>query len=71
MTNLPTRPAMRLEQAAEFLGISKAHLSNIINGKVPGVRPIRTKRAGRRIIIKPEWIDEWLDGDEGTDRRRC
>ena len=32
---------MHLAQAAAYLRVSKAHLSNIINGKVPGVLPIR------------------------------
>jgi excisionase family DNA binding protein len=53
---------MRLTDAAAYLNISKSHLSNLINGRVPGVPPIRAHRAGRRILIKREWIDEWLEG---------
>ncbi|HEY3739228.1 MAG TPA: helix-turn-helix domain-containing protein [Bryobacteraceae bacterium] len=50
-----------LNQAASYLRISKAHLSNVINGKVPGVQPVRFFRLGRRVLIKREWIDEWLE----------
>ena len=50
-----------LKQTAEYVGISKAHLSNVLNGKVNGVLPWRCARIGRRILIKREWADEWLD----------
>ena len=52
---------MTLQQAASYLRISKAHLSNVINGKVPGVRPLRHAVVGRRILIKRIWADEWLE----------
>jgi len=51
---------MTLSQTAAYLQISKAHLSNVINGKVPGVPPLRCFRAGRRILIKLEWVHEWM-----------
>ena len=53
---------MTLTQAAEYLQVSKAHLSNVINGKVLGIAPVRSFRLGRRVLIRREWIDEWLDG---------
>ena len=52
---------LTLKQAAQYLQISKAHLSNVINGKVAGVPPLRHARAGRRILIKRQWADEWLE----------
>ena len=54
-------PVMTLKQAAAYLQISKAHLSNVINGKVPEVQPLRCFRVGRRILIKREWVDEWME----------
>ena len=59
-TKEPT-PVMTLTQAAAYLRVSKAHLSNVINGKVPGVPPIRSFRMGRRILIKREWVDDWME----------
>jgi len=50
-----------LKQTAAYLRISKAHLSNVITGRVLGVPPLRHARAGRRILIKREWADEWLE----------
>jgi excisionase family DNA binding protein len=61
---------LRLKQAAVYLQISKAHLSNVINGKVSGVTPMRCFRMGRRVLIKREWIDEWLDVADHEGRRQ-
>ena len=52
---------LTLSQAAAHLQVSKAHLSNVIAGKVAGVPPFRHARAGRRILIKREWADQWLE----------
>jgi hypothetical protein len=41
--------------------MSKAHLSNLINGKLPGVPRLRHAWPGPRILIKREWADEWLE----------
>ena len=57
----PQTPVLTLSQAASYLQISKAHLSNVINGKVPGLKPVRFFRMGRRVLIRREWIDEWLE----------
>ena len=72
----PQRPAanqpivMTLTQAAEYLQVSKAHLSNVINGKVSGIAPVRSFRLGRRVLIRREWIDAWLDGTRQEVGRR-
>ncbi len=62
---------LTLKQAAEYLRISKAHLSNILRGKVPGVPPMRCARIGRRTVIKLAWADEWLDalGESSTEAK--
>lgn len=54
-------PVMTLKQAAAYLQISKAHLSNVINGKVEDVPPLRCFRVGRRILIRREWVEEWME----------
>ena len=54
-------PVLTLRQTAEYLGISKAHLSNVIHSKVAGVPPLRHAKIGRRILIKQTWADEWLE----------
>jgi len=52
---------LTLNQAAHYLRMSRAHLSNLINGRVPGVPRLRHARPGRRILIKREWADDWLE----------
>jgi excisionase family DNA binding protein len=52
---------LTLKQAAAYLQVSKAHLSNVINGRVTGVPPLRHAQIGRRILIKRAWADEWLE----------
>jgi excisionase family DNA binding protein len=56
---------MTLGLAADYLKISKAHLSNAINGKVEGVPKLPFARVGRRILIRREWADEWLEKAAG------
>ncbi len=54
-------PVMTLSQTAEYLQISKAHLSNVIHGKVPNLPPIKHANVGRRTLVKKSWADAWLD----------
>ena len=56
---------LTLPLAAELLQISKAHLSNVINGKVTGVPKLPFVRVGRRILIKREWVEKWLEQAAG------
>jgi excisionase family DNA binding protein len=63
---------LSLKQAADYLQVSKAHLSNVLNGKVQGVAPVKFFRVGRRVLIKREWIDEWLEAaDQRANIRQC
>ena len=64
-------PVLSLKQAAAYLQVSKAHLSNVINGKVAGVPPVRSFRVGRRGLIKREWIDKWLETANQEVARQC
>ncbi len=52
--------AMTVAEAAAYLRISKAQLYRMIKGEVPGPVP-RHARAGRRIIFKRAWLDQWLE----------
>jgi excisionase family DNA binding protein len=54
-------PVLTLKETAEYLGISKAHLSNVINRRVPGLPALRHAKIGRRTLIKREWADQWLE----------
>ena len=51
---------LTLNEVAAELRCSKAHLSHIINGKVPGLPPLPVARIGRRVIIRRAVLLQWL-----------
>jgi len=54
------RNVLTLGEASEFLRCSKAHLSNLANGKIPGVPPLKRVRIGRRVLFRKESLEQWL-----------
>jgi len=54
------REIMDIKTAANYLGVSRSHLSHILAGKVPGVPVIPHVRAGRRALIRRAVVDRWL-----------
>ena len=52
-----------LETARE-LRCSKAHVLNLINGKVRGARPLPAVWMGRRRIIRRCSLDAWMQANE-------
>lgn len=57
---LANREILDIKAAANYLGVSRSHLSHILAGKVPGVPAIPHVRAGRRALIRRAVIDLWL-----------
>jgi hypothetical protein len=51
---------MDLEGAAKVLGISKAHLSKMLRGLVPGLPRIPHVRAGRSVRVRRGTLLEWF-----------
>jgi excisionase family DNA binding protein len=54
------REIMDIRAAANYLGVSRSHLSHILAGKIRGVPAIPHVRAGRRALIRRAMIDRWL-----------
>ena len=53
---------LTINQVAEILQCSKAHVSNALNGKVAQrAARYRTSRSGRRKLIRREWLEAWLE----------
>jgi hypothetical protein len=48
-------------ECARLLKCSEAHVSNLINGKVAGVPRLPHARLGRRIVVKREWLEDYLN----------
>ena len=61
---------LTLAEVAATLRVSKAHVSNLINGRVPGTPLLPAARLGRRVIVRKESLDQWLYSlDTGRDFR--
>ena len=65
--NTGSKPSVPLPQeildikaAANYLGVSRSHLSHMLAGKIPGLPAIPHVRAGRRALIRRAVIDDWL-----------
>jgi hypothetical protein len=57
---------LNLAEAAAFVRCSRAHLSNIANGKVRGIPYLPTVRIGRRVLFRRESLELWLEQVEAA-----
>lgn len=51
-------------EVAQRLRCSKAHVHNLINGRVHGLDPLPAVHLGRRRIVVAESLDAWLEVNE-------
>ena len=51
-------------EVAELLHVSKAHISNIVAGRVPGCAPIPTISLGRRKLFRRTSLLAWVKSNE-------
>ena len=61
---------LNLAEAAALVRCSRAHLSNIVNGKVPGIPHLPTVRIGRRVLFRRESLELWLQRVESATSAR-
>lgn len=57
--DLNTDPLLTLPEIADELRCSKAHVSHLINGKVPGIPPLPAISLGRRRLIRRSTFEHW------------
>ena len=59
---------LTLGEAAEMLRCSKAHLSNVLNGKVASLPPLPHLSVGRRTLIRRTILLGWIERlEQGND----
>jgi excisionase family DNA binding protein len=51
---------LTVSEVAKILRCSKAHLCNIVNGKLPNLPPLPVLRIGRRVLIRQDALDDWM-----------
>jgi len=57
-------PILTVSDVARDLRCSKAHVHNLIRGKVRGLRPLPALRLGRRSLIRFDTLQEWIELNE-------
>ena len=55
---------LTLKAVAELLHCSKAHVSNVIAGRISGCPPIPAVRLGRRKLVRRESLIIWIERNE-------
>ncbi len=55
---------LTLADAAKLLHSSKAHMSNVIAGRVRGCLPLPAVRLGRRTLVRHESLAAWIERNE-------
>ena len=67
LASLPLNRVLTVPEIARELRCSKAHVHNIIRGKVPRMPPLPVLRIGRRILIRRETLHLWMLQIEGRE----
>jgi hypothetical protein len=55
---------LNLAAVAKLLHCSKAHVSNVIAGRVRGCLPLPALRLGRRTLVRHETLAAWIADNE-------
>lgn len=62
---------LNLAEAAALVRCSRAHLCNIVHGKIRGIPLLPTVRIGRRVLFRRESLEQWLEEVEAAGPRRA
>jgi excisionase family DNA binding protein len=65
-TSLQDFGLLTLAEVAALLHCSKAHICNVIAGRVPGCLPIPAVRLGRRKLVRRETLAAWVERNENA-----
>lgn len=58
--NDQSREVLTINEVAAILRCSRNHVSNVMNGKVPGLPALPHFVMGRRKLVRREWLSDWL-----------
>jgi len=63
-TPAPRPAVLTVADVARELRCSKAHVHNLINGRVRGAGPLPSLWLGRRRLVRRSSLDEWIAANE-------
>lgn len=55
---------LTIREVAEVLRCSKAHVCNVIHGKIEGLPKLTHFSMGRRKLVRREWLDQWMEANK-------
>lgn len=58
---------LTVKKVSALLQCSKAHVCNLVAGRVRGCTPIPSVRLGRRTLVRRESLLSWIEKNERTD----
>jgi excisionase family DNA binding protein len=57
---------LTIEEVAGILRCSKGHVSNALNGRIPGTPRLTHFSIGRRKLIRREWLEKWMEANKSA-----
>ncbi len=63
-TELVSPGIMTVREVANALRCSKAHVHNLIGGRVRGLNPLPAIHLGRRSLVRQQSLQQWLQSNE-------
>jgi excisionase family DNA binding protein len=55
---------LTIREVAEVLRCSKAHVCNVLRGRVQGLPKLNHLALGRRKLVRREWLDQWMEASK-------
>ena len=61
---------LTIAEAARATRCSKTHMQNVLQGRVTNVPPLPCIRVGRRVLIRRQSLERWMDDAESLSGRK-
>jgi excisionase family DNA binding protein len=66
MTEAPATEILDVDEVAQLLRSSTAHVRNLLNGNIPGLPRIPHVRAGRKLLVRRSVLMKWMEEQESN-----
>jgi hypothetical protein len=57
---------LTMRDVAGLLKCSRAHVTNLVAGRVNGCAPLPAIHMGRRLLVRPETLMVWIEQNEAA-----